>query len=197
MKNLRPLFTVVLTIATVALGFATNAQAAFHWPLHRATSTTATPAAVAQTADSATPATDPVAAEISPIDHIVQRVLGPSFVEHANKALAMAGTNDPMFTQCVEFGLALRQELIDQPLVTAPQSSLVTADLSCPLCVLEAKRQDLALIQSGALAARVSAVRLRVRDIKKRYHMACGALVMDETDVAGQAFDLFSGLLGH
>lgn len=190
--------TVILTVATLTLGFATNAEAAFRWPWqHRA----ADPAVVVHETiaqiSGTTPSPDPVAAETKPVDLIVRAVLTQTFVDHANKGLAMAGTGDPMYTQCVQFGLTLRQELIDKPLVSVQKPALATVDLACPLCVLEAKRQDLEMIQSGALAANVAAVRLRVRDIKKRYHMACGPLVMDETDLAGNAFDALGGLLGR
>lgn len=140
------------------------------------------------------PPTTPLTAELSPIDALVQHVLSPTFVEHANKALAMAGTDDPIFSQCVNFGLTLREELIAQPLISKPAFSITAPDLTCPLCVLEAKRHALAAVESGVLSAQIGQLRARVRSIRTRKVMACGPLLMDETDVAGHAVALFGGL---
>jgi len=185
-----------LTLAVFLVTLATSAEA--HW-WNRAKPAAATDPihqTIAHITGTAVP-TDPLATEVSPLDHIVRTVLSPTFVEHANKSLAMAGTTDPMFTQCVQFGLTIRQEIIDKPLIDKPTSALATVDLTCPLCVIEAQRQDFEAVQSGALAARVSDLRLRVRTIKKRAAMACGPLKMDQEDIAGQAFDFIGGLLGH
>ena len=139
-----------------------------------------------------TPGTpDAVTAEVKTIDPLAKILTSPIFVEHAHKALNMAGTKDQIFTQCVAFGLDLGIELKAKPLVVTSQLALVNADPSCPLCVLEAKRQDLAALESGDLGAQVANVRARLRDIKKRTALACGPLVLDETNVAGHASDLF------
>jgi len=187
-----------LTIAALLITLATSAEARWHLPWNKPAAASPTDPlhkVIAQVTGSAP--TDPLTVEVSPLDHIVRTVLSPTFVEHANKSLAMAGTTDPMFTQCVQFGLTIRQEIIDKPLIDKPTSALATVDLTCPLCVIEAQRQDFEAVQSGALAARVSDLRLRVRTIKKRAAMACGPLKMDQEDIAGQAFDFIGGLLGH
>ena len=186
-----------LAIAVLALALAASAEAHWKFPWNR----TATPPTdplhqvIAHVTD-AQPS-DPMQAAISPIDHVIQTVLGPKFADEANKSLAMAGTSDQMFSQCVNFGLTLRAELIAQPLVTAPVFATSTVDQSCSLCVIEALRQDREMVDSGRLAGKVADVRQRVRSIQKRTALACGPLAMDEANVAGQAFDFLSGLLGH
>lgn len=136
-----------------------------------------------------------VAAEGKTFDPLAKVLTSPKFVQHANASLALAGTSDPIFTQCVQFGLNLGEELKANPIITAPSLHVVTADLTCPLCVLEAKRQDVAELESGKLAADLNAVHVRLRDIHKRLALACGPLYMDELDVLGHATSLFGGLL--
>lgn len=147
------------------------------------------------TAAVASPDTSPLATETKSIDPLARALTSPTFVEHATKALAMAGTSDPIFSQCVEFGLTLGKELSAQPLISVPQLAIATADPSCPLCLWEAKRRDLAAVESGAFAAQIAQVRTRVRSIHTRLVLACGPLYMDTTDVAGHAVALFGGLL--
>lgn len=186
-----------IALAVLILTLATSAQARWQFPWNRPRPATATSGIVGQIVSHVTGSADPMAAALNPIGELVKEVTGPQFVEHANAALAMAGASDPMFSQCVAFKVAIRQELIDVPLVAAPVFATASVDTSCPLCVVEALRQDREMVESGALAARVTAARLRVRGIGKRWAMACGPLLMDEANVAGHVIDVTSGLLGR
>lgn len=145
---------------------------------------------------------DAVVAEVKAVDPLAKVLTSPTFIAHAHKALDMAGSKDQIFSQCAAFGLDLGQELTAKPLTITPHVALVSADLTCPLCVLEAKRQDVAALESGDLGAQLAEVKARLRDIRKRTALACGPLVMDEANVVGQASDilgkaaaLFGGLL--
>lgn len=192
MKKLHPILTVILTFATLALAALTMASCATM--AHRSpTAAAASTSTTSTTASSDTPADNPVAAEVKPIDPLARILTSPKFVTDATHSLDVAGTTDPMFTQCVTFTLALGQELTAKPLLSMPQLAIASVDPSCPLCLLAAKRKDLEALQSGVVTAQVAAVRARVRDIETRAALACGPLVTDERAVILRLAAIFGG----
>lgn len=150
------------------------------------------------------PAPTPVP-EAKAVDPLARLLTSATFVKHANESLAVAGGNDPAFSQCVQFGLNLGQELTAKPLLVAPsiplpQLSPLTADKSCPLCLIAAKRKDLAMLQSDGLVTQIAAVNAQILEIKtraldivKRLNLACAPLANSEVNVVGQVMALFGG----
>lgn len=135
--------------------------------------------------------TSPLAAVTQPIDPLARVLTSPDFTRHANEALAIAGTTDPIFSQCVNYLVRLGQELATTPLITLQAPALLSADQGCPLCLLAAKRKDLAQLQSGALAGQIAALRARVRAIEQSSAFACGPLLVDEQAMFARLGGLF------
>lgn len=208
MKTTRVL-TVILTLATLVLGFATNAEARWQFPWNRAKAAATQPATVTASDASGTsviPADTPAPVpEAKAVDPLARLLTSATFVKHANESLATAAPDDVAFRQCVQFGLALGQELAAKPLLTAPtlalpQLSILSADKSCPLCIIAAKRKDLEMLQAGgpvafiaAINAQAAEIKARAIDINKRLNLACAPLANSETNVAGQILAMFGG----
>jgi hypothetical protein len=146
--------------------------------------------AVAADVTGAQPAS-PLAAVTQSIDPLTRILNSPNFVEHAKASLVIAGGNDPIFSNCVNYLVMLGQDLAAHPLITLQAPALLSADQSCPLCLLAAKRKDLAQLQSGALAGQIAAVRARVRVIEQGSAIACAPLVQDETTTFARLGALF------
>lgn len=147
----------------------------------------------------------PVIPEVQSLDPLVRALTSPTFIDHANRSLAIAGTSDPIFTNCVNFGIQIGQELqakpLLQPLPSLAPLAIAQADPTCPLCVLAAKRKDIDALQSGsaltrlaALNERIAEVKLRARDIRKRTAVACAPLLVDEEASWVRLMAIFTGL---
>jgi hypothetical protein len=139
-----------------------------------------------------TPPAAPDVPELKAFDPLARFLTSPKFVADAQASLAIAGTSDQMFSQCVQFQLVLGRELAAKPLVVVPNLALPLADPACPLCVIAAVRKDDEFLQSGALLGQIADVRARLRDIRKRIALACGPLWVDQA----AAFNRLAAMAG-
>lgn len=155
-----------------------------------------TPDTVVAIAPAAMPAsaapTMPDMPEVRLVDPLARALTSPTFTDHATRSLAIAGAGDPIFMQCVTFLVRLGEELKAKPLLSFQVPALGSADAGCPLCLIAAKRHDLAALQSGDLLAKIAEVRARANDIRQRTTLACAPLIDDERNTVLR----LGGLLG-
>jgi hypothetical protein len=108
----------------------------------------------------------------------------PKYVADANAAMQVAGTTDPILTNCLATTLDIGRDLQANPLAL-PDISPAPVDPSCLLCLLALKRKLANDVVNGTALAQIQTTQARIHTLRTKFVIGCAPLGADEASVFG------------